>query len=550
MKSIDTDKKLLIHSEEQGKDKTDLKKYEEYFRSVVGTANDAIITINSIGNVIFWNRAAEKIFGYTSNEILGKPLSIIIPQKLHKHRKASIRQEISTYTSKFIGKTIEIVALRKDGTEFPGELSISTWKTREGTFITGIIRDITERKISEENTKRNYQIQNAISSILRISLEHISLKKQLELILRLIISIPWLTFDERGSIFLVEKKKKRLVMKVQHRLSSRIRSHCEIVPFGHCLCGRAASSGRVVFADCIDERHDTHLPRMIPHGHYCVPIISAGKILGVINLYVKENHERDKREEEFLDVVAKTLAGIIERKSVEEKVHKAKRELESRVKVRTRKLNASLEEKEILLSEIHHRVKNNLQIVSSLLELQLSYIKNKKYIEIFKDCGNRIQSMAIIHEELYNSKDLAKIDFKDYINDLMVELFASYGVNADRIALKTEVNRIMLGIDTAIPCGLIINEIVSNSIKYAFPDNRKGEIFISLKTYKTNDCILKIRDSGTGLPKDLDIKKNKSLGMYLVTNLIENQLYGRIKLNRARGTEYIIRFKKKMNRKV
>ena len=149
---------------------------------------------------------------------------------------------------------------------------------------------------------------------------------------------------------------------------------------------------------------------------------------------------------------------------------------------RSEKIKASLEEKEILLREIHHRVKNNLQIISSLLRLQSRHIKDKKYTEMIKESQNRIKSMALVHEKLYQSENLANIKFNEYIKVLAHELVQSYGANTDRIAVELDVDEIFLDIDTAIPCGLIINELVSNALKHAFPNEREGEIKITLRS--------------------------------------------------------------------
>ncbi|HEX7576124.1 MAG TPA: histidine kinase dimerization/phosphoacceptor domain -containing protein, partial [Candidatus Methanoperedens sp.] len=203
----------------------------------------------------------------------------------------------------------------------------------------------------------------------------------------------------------------------------------------------------------------------------------------------------------------------------------------------------SLKEKEILLREIHHRVKNNMQIVSSLLGLQSGYIKEKKYIEMFRDSQNRINSMSLIHEKLYFSKDLAKIEFNEYISDLANSLFQSQGVKVGTIELSLNIENVSLGIDQGIPCGLIINELITNSLKYAFPDGRKGEIKVSLCLNDENMVELVVGDNGVGIPDDIDFRKTESLGLRLVTILAEDQLHGEINLDRSRGTEFKIKFK-------
>ncbi len=211
-------------------------------------------------------------------------------------------------------------------------------------------------------------------------------------------------------------------------------------------------------------------------------------------------------------------------------------------------LNASLREKEVLLKEIYHRTKNNMQVITSLLNLQSNQIDDPRYVALFNDSRNRIASMALVHEKLYRSKNLSSIDFKDYITSLANGLLSFYGKNARNVSLTVNAGGIILGIDTAIPCGLLINELLSNSLKYAFPEGRSGSIFIDLKKTTAGDKSdseyeLTVTDNGIGLPADIDIKNTKSLGLQLVTNLTTHQLRGSIELRRAGGTAYFIRFK-------
>ncbi|MCZ7401195.1 MAG: PAS domain S-box protein [Candidatus Methanoperedens sp.] len=205
------------------------------------------------------------------------------------------------------------------------------------------------------------------------------------------------------------------------------------------------------------------------------------------------------------------------------------------------KIRKSLEEKEVLLREIHHRVKNNMQIVSSLLRLQSRNIEDSKYKDMFIDSQNRINSMALIHEKLYKSESIAQINFKEYINDIISNIFESYCIKSN-IKIDINVENFPIKIDYAVPCGLIINELVTNSLKYAFPDGRQGKIQISLKSNENNMIRLSISDNGIGIPKDMDIRKTKSLGLHLVTALAEGQLHGEIILNRETGTEFQISF--------
>jgi len=204
-------------------------------------------------------------------------------------------------------------------------------------------------------------------------------------------------------------------------------------------------------------------------------------------------------------------------------------------------INASLREKEVLLREIHHRVKNNLQIISTLLYLQSGYIKDKEAFEMFNESINRIKSMALIHEKLYQFTDLGKIDVAEYIRELAADLSSSYGVKTDGIKLETHVREVLLTINTAIPCGLITNELVSNSLKHAFPDAKKGKIRIDLFLDSDYMFTLIVSDNGVGFPKDLDFRNTETLGLQLVMTLVK-QLKGTIELDRSGGTEFKITF--------
>ena len=203
-------------------------------------------------------------------------------------------------------------------------------------------------------------------------------------------------------------------------------------------------------------------------------------------------------------------------------------------------IERSLKEKETLLQEIHHRVKNNMQIVSSLLRLQSQHVKDPETQEIFNACQNRINSMALIHTALYQSKNIARIDFNAYISRLMRQLILAYNQQDSSLDYSVDVQDIHLEIDKAIPCGLIISELISNSLKHAFPSQKKGLISVHMQEQR-GKYILAIKDNGTGFPEGIDFRKSGTLGLQLVTDLT-SQLGGTIDLNTDKGTEFIITF--------
>jgi two-component sensor histidine kinase len=206
------------------------------------------------------------------------------------------------------------------------------------------------------------------------------------------------------------------------------------------------------------------------------------------------------------------------------------------------KIRKSLDEKEVLLKEIHHRVKNNLQIISSLLNLQTGQVKDRQLLEILRESQNRIRSMALIHERLYRSADFSNVDFGQYVNGLTTYLVRSYASDSRSFNLQVDVQDVSLGVDVAIPCGLIINELVSNCLKHAFPPGVQGEVCVSLRRDEER-YRLRVEDNGIGLPGDIDLKKVESLGLQLVETL-STQIGASIDITTApgKGSAFTISF--------
>lgn len=222
-------------------------------------------------------------------------------------------------------------------------------------------------------------------------------------------------------------------------------------------------------------------------------------------------------------MVLSAIVDISDRKQKEEKIH------------------AALKEKEILLGEIHHRVKNNLQIISSLLELQSARVVDPVAFETLKDSQRRIRSMALIHQILYQTSDAVQIDFESFLDDLVPSLISSYLVDPERISLSVGAVDVRLPINTAIPCGLIVNELMSNALKHAFPDGRRGEICLSFVHRGDNRVALSISDDGIGIPEDMDIAQTDTLGLQLV-GMLTDQLGGVLTIHRSTPTRFVLEF--------
>jgi PAS domain S-box-containing protein len=293
------------------------------------------------------------------------------------------------------------------------------------------------------------------------------------------------------------------------------RAHRALVGYGdEELDGKtpAIHLGEEVFSKIGQELAET--------GRYRGEVISHTKMGTSVPIELSAFTVRDEKDETICYVGVKR--DITERKQAEEQIRR------------------SLSEKEVLLKEIHHRVKNNLQIISSLLNLQSRNITGKKAREKFKESQNRVKSMALIHEKLYQSGNLEGIYLQEYIHNLLKYLFSSYGVDTSKIKLKINAHNMLLSLDKAIPCGLIVNEIVSNSLKYSFPRGVQGEVYVDLRPDGDNYLLI-VGNNGIPFPEDVNFRKTKSLGLQLVCALVE-QLRGTIELNRSRGAEFRITF--------
>ena len=335
MKKIDKTKAELFKELEETKKvvqelnlcQAEFEKSRERYEKLLDSSPDAMIFINTLNEIVLVNAQFEKIFGYSQEEILGKKLDILLQDKFRKKHSKMVQKFFENPDVRSMGSHFGIYAKKKDGNEFPADISLSPLQTDEELLIMADVRDISKRREAEEQIELNYYIQKVTNSMLKISLEPLSLEDQFDRILDLILNVPHLSLQSKGAIFLKYPESEILTLKAQHGFTGADPLPCTEIPLGHCLCGKAASMLKLIYAEDMKGIHEIHDVEMFPHGHYCVPIVSGKNLHGLLNVYIQEGHKRSGREEDFLTSVASALATIIERDLTEQEKKDLQRQL-------------------------------------------------------------------------------------------------------------------------------------------------------------------------------------------------------------------------------
>jgi len=295
-----------------------LEDNEARTRSIISSSLDAIVSVDGQGRVTGWNEQASSIFGWQAEEMMGRSLTeTIIPEHYRDAHARGLAHAAKTASGKMLDRRVEVSGMRRSGEEFPLELSIVAINIDGQTTFSAFMRDISEKKGAEEKIERDHIAQQLIASVLKTSLQPIPFDERLDEILRQLLAVPWLKLQGKGAIFVVAEDGQTLHMKAHHGMTSSVIDSCAKVAFGECLCGQAAASGEVIWKSGIDHNHNRSHEGMEQHGHYCLPIQSGERLLGVLNLYLDQGHQRSEGEVALLLSVSHAIGSMIQRDEVE-----------------------------------------------------------------------------------------------------------------------------------------------------------------------------------------------------------------------------------------
>jgi PAS domain S-box-containing protein len=457
-----------------------LHESEYKYKSLIENIPGIILTIDLEGTITFVSRRTNEILGYEDSEMINMAIFNFIPKEDHQRAMESLQKGMKGGKIKHF----QIPMIAKSGEKVFFESSF-TRIYKDGAVVgaQGTAVDITERKHAEEALRLSEEN-------FRRSLEDLPLGVRIVTIEGETVYVNQAILDIYGYASMEELK----TTPVENRYTPK--SFAEY---------RIRREKRKRGDDASSE--------------YDIDILRKDGEVRHLHVFRKDILWNGERQFQAL------YSDITDRKQAEERIH------------------TSLREKEILLSEVHHRVKNNMQVISGLLALQARSTGNPELTGMLHESQSRIHAMSLVHEKLYGSKDFARIDLAGYVKTILQDLFQSYKINPGKIDLIIQTDGdVYVDINKAIPCSLILNELISNALKHAFLGDRHGELQIIIRETKNTEIEIVVRDNGLGLPDDVDIHQPRSVGLHLVNGLVKNQLYGQIEVRRDNGTEFRIKF--------
>jgi len=456
---------------ERKKGEEKLKESEVKFRSMTEQINEMIFLTDKKGKITYTSPASSKIFGYTPQEMEGQ----LFMRYLKKTEiPKAMKQFLKTLSSGNPAVNMELLMKHKNGKIFHGELSGRLFKDNKLEGTIGVIRDITERKLAEEENLKLLTAVTQSPSIIAITdlhgnLEYVNPK-----------------FTELTGYSFEEAKGENVTILRSYEQSNEIYEEL----------WQEISSGNEWRGEFYNKKKNGEL---FWESASVSPIIDKkGKTINYI----------------------KIAEDITERKKNEDQIKK------------------DLKIKTALIQEIYHRTKNNMAVISAMISIQSRHTENDYVKSTFREINNKIQAMSLVHQKLYEVKDLSNISLNDYIDDLTKLIKASYGIISKKINFKLDMQELKISIDSAIPLGLIINELVSNIFKHAFPNRQEGEILIRLFSDKDKYINLELSDNGIGFPQNFDPRKDGSMGLTSVYSIVEHQLKGEVSVRSENGLKW------------
>jgi len=461
----------------------DVRNEDDRFRIIADSAQDAIVSADASGKIITWNTAATRIFGWSLEEAIGMPLTELMPERFRYQHLVGMSRFLELGETQVVGKTVELVGLSRAGDEFPCELSLSVWRRSGQPYFTGFLRDISSRVKDREARARSELKFRALVEHAPVAIFESNVAGEC-----VFVNQRWSELTG----FTREQANGPGWMNVVHR-EDRAKLFAD-------WQAAAAKGGEFVY----ETRFDTARGIVSVLGN-SVPLLDAsGQTIGHLG----------------------TISDVTE------------------LKASAARIAASLAEKDVLLREVHHRVKNNLQVISSLLRLQASKIEDRQAREVFLDSQNRVHSIGLLHDSLYQASDLAHVDMAEYLGKLIGGVRRTYSGAANHVDVQIDVENISLPVDQAVPCGLIINELLTNAFKHAFParswpSERAGQIAVRVR--QGDRIAITVTDDGAGLPDHFGERETKSLGMSLIRTLVK-QLDGQLSFESHPGTRCHVTF--------
>jgi two-component sensor histidine kinase len=500
-----------------------------------------MITLIDLDNQVQWvNHQLEETLKYTLQDFQTRNVFA----ELYPHEK--YRQEVIDFVQS--GQPIwrDFITHLQDGS-----IMDTSWTNIKlpNSHIMGIGKDITERKQSERILKAQAEREKLIRKVSERIHQSLHLQdilnatvEEVRDLLQVDRVVVYQLYPDKSGKIMAESVLPEWTISLDQDIQDTCFQAGEISSYhqGH---KRAISN---IYQAGLTDCHIQLLEQFEVKANLVVPILlevneenKDSSLWGLLIAHQCSNfREWEDNQLDLLDQLTVQIAIAIQQSNI---LHQAHNELAQREQAEIN-LRSALAEKEILLKEVHHRVKNNLQIVSSLLHLQAQTIKDPQILKAIQESQNRIESISLIHKNLYTNPNIGKLDISEYINNLVTGVLISYQITPGQISLQTDIDSVILNVDQAIACGLIINELISNALKHAFPGSKSGEISISLHKNKNNDIQMMIGDNGIGLADNMDWGTTTSLGLSLVYDLVVEQLEGSISIERNQGTIFNIQF--------